>query len=410
VNNLFLLFILLEAISLILYLLIIQHKKFFSLNFFKQNSLTKYQKFLIGFHLKSKYLSLNIFASITYFLLNILLSFFFLLGLMYIIMYFQTLSIYQLSALLEHIDIQNNKLISIAFFFILTLFLFKLGIVPFHWWVSAVFESSSIITLMFSSIPLKFSILLIFLKLFILIFSKILFNLQLILILCSLSSMLIGTLGLFQQSKLKKFWGYSTINHMGYLLLALNSFSFLGLRAFIIYSGFYILINFLFFFLIQILINETLNQRISYIHELKLLVPYKNNLLILLFTILILTSIGIPPLLGFRAKLLIISSLFFQLSQNWLIFSLCIIFITTILNAFCYLKIWKTLFLESPQIDKNHNMYRLLPIPLYHCCLLIFSCIIIFYYSYSLLFIMSKNNYKVIDDLVQIFFNYHEIY
>ena len=64
---------------------------------------------------------------------------------------------------------------------------------------------------------------------------------------------------------------------MSYLLLALTTYSFLGLRAFIIYLIFYIMINLLFFIILQILINETLNQRIIFISQLKILTTFKNH-------------------------------------------------------------------------------------------------------------------------------------
>jgi hypothetical protein len=64
---------------------------------------------------------------------------------------------------------------------------------------------------------------------------------------------------------------------MSYLLLALISFCFLGLRAFFIYLIFYILINLLFFVILQVLINETLHQRIVFITQLKILTKYKNH-------------------------------------------------------------------------------------------------------------------------------------
>jgi NADH-quinone oxidoreductase subunit N len=385
VNDFFLLFFLFEVISLLLYLLIIYSKKFlFFKNSIISKNFTKYQYLLFQFFTKSKFLSLNIFASLTYFLLNISISCIFLLGLNFLILCCQTTNFIQILIFLYFNYFTHDFIFffSVILLCFLIMFLFKLSIVPFHWWITAVFESSSILVLMFLTIPLKFTIFFLFCKLFIYFFSILIFYFQFILLIFSILSMLVGTLGLFNQNKLKKFWAYSTVNHMGYLFLALIINNFLGLRAFLVYLFFYIFVNLIFFILLQCLVNETLNQRVLQINQLVFLFSQKTNWLMLVFSLIIFSLIGIPPLLGFWGKYLVISSILINLSFLKSLYLLFVIILTSVLSGFCYLKIWKTLFVEK----KKKLFFKMLPIPLFHSVVLVLFSFLFFLSGFVLLF------------------------
>ena len=105
--------------------------------------------------------------------------------------------------------------------FILVGLLFKLTAVPFHMWAPDVYEGSpTSVTAFFSIVP-KVSILAVMLRIFVDSFYDFMIPWQKILIFCSLASMLVGSLAALSQNKVKRLLAFSSIGHVGYLLIGL---------------------------------------------------------------------------------------------------------------------------------------------------------------------------------------------
>jgi len=112
--------------------------------------------------------------------------------------------------------------------------------------------------------------------------------------------MLIGSIGAINQTKLKRLIAYSSISHVGFMLLGLVPLSFASLRASFAYNLIYICMGILTFALAMIIFNKT-----NYISELSGL-SRRNPVLALTFSITLFSIAGIPPLAGFFSKYLVL--------------------------------------------------------------------------------------------------------
>lgn len=264
-------------------------------------------------------------AGLKYFIMGALSSGIFLLGLVMIFVKGHSLSIQDLIG--NYSDYGSGVETSTALI-IMSLF-FKIGLFPLHFWIPDVYEGSSwkILTLV-GSLPKVSTIC-------VLIQFKVLVDIVLI---CCILSIVIGTLGALNQSKLKRLLAYSGISHIGFMVLILcvsNQESSLVVNI-------YLIIYMLSILYVMILSSQVNLTRDSYIIEIanhKTILP----LVTLSWAVLFLSIGGIPPLSGFISKWLVLWSI---LEEGYLLSSLiCIIFSS--IGVFYYLRVVKTLYFQG---------------------------------------------------------------
>jgi NADH-ubiquinone oxidoreductase chain 2 len=202
------------------------------------------------------------------------------------------------------------------------------------------------------------------------------FNWTLSLVISSLFSLLIGTILGLTQFRIKRLFAYSTISHVGFILLALSISSIESTQAFIFYLIQYSISNLnAFIILITIgfslyyLINEEYdaskdagsaeytenkelldknNSPIQLVNQLRGYF-YINPLLALSLAITIFSFAGIPPLVGFFAKQMVLSA---ALDNGFFFLSLVAI-LTSVIGAVYYLNVIKEIFFFLPQYKLN---------------------------------------------------------
>jgi NADH-ubiquinone oxidoreductase chain 2 len=335
---------------------------------------------------------LAISAGLKYFLLGSLASCIILLGCGLIYTFTGLTNLESIYSLISVIDNNNNILLGFNLGLILIFIglLFKIAAAPLHNWAPDVYaDSATIITTWLTIMP-KISILLILFEIetqinlieninLILELNPLnnvinsitlnfnngyLWNNNLILI-SSLLSLLIGTILGLAQSKIKRLLAYSTISHVGFILLALAINSEQSIEALMFYIIQYTITN-LNTFLIIILFgyivknsfkdliqsimveDETGTENdINYISELKGQF-FLNPVLSITLTICLFSMAGIPPLIGFFSKQFILYSAI----QNGYYFMSIIAIIVSIISASYYLKLIKILFTEEENISK----------------------------------------------------------
>ena len=238
-------------------------------------------------------------------------------------------------------------------------FMFKVSAAPFHFWSPDVYDSVPTTVTTFIAIIAKISIFVLFLDLIhytsnIYLKSSWINNL---LISCLLSLIIGSILGL-TQFRIKRLYAYSTINHIGFILLALCINTLESIQAFIFYiiqysisnlNAFIILLTMGYFILTFYNDNkeyknliEKNNSPIQFITQLKGF--YKiNNMLSLSLAITLLSFLGVPPLLGFFGKQMVLSSAL----NNGYIFITLIAILTSVISAVYYLVIIKHIFFDS---------------------------------------------------------------
>ena len=259
------------------------------------------------------------------------------------------------------ISIYQNSYISYALVIMVVGFLFKISAAPFHFWSPDVYDAIPTIVTTFVAIIAKISIL-VFLFEIVHYTNETGFNenfdWRYILLLSSLLSLIIGTVLGLNQFRIKRLYAYSTISHLGFILLALSINTVESVQAFIFYLIQYSISN-LNAFLILIAIgfslynyrynkkeNELLldnnNSPIQLISQLKGYY-FVNPVLALSLTITIYSFVGVPPLLGFFGKQMVLSAAL----DNGLIFISLVAILTSVISAVYYLNIIKNLFFEK---------------------------------------------------------------
>jgi NADH-quinone oxidoreductase subunit N len=155
----------------------------------------------------------------------------------------------------------------------------------------------------------------------------------------------LGSFAALYQYKLKRLIAYSTISHVGFLLLGLSLNSFLGYVAVLFYLIVYVFIV-LGFFLSIVLTRYASNfALLKTLEELRFLFKY-NSLFVFLLSLVIFSNAGIPPLIGFFSKLFILASLV----QAKMFAVLFFIILITVVSTVYYIRLIHMLFfsLASP--------------------------------------------------------------
>jgi NADH-ubiquinone oxidoreductase chain 2 len=164
------------------------------------------------------------------------------------------------------------------------------------------------------------------------------------------------------QFRIKRLFAYSTISHVGFILLALSINSIESIQAFIFYLMQYSISN-LNAFIILVSIgfyvndkkekefNKLLDKNLSPIQLISQIKGYFyiNPVLALSLTITIFSFVGIPPLIGFFAKQMVLSAAL----DNGYIFLVLVAILTSVVSAVYYLGIIKQIFFEKSDYKIN---------------------------------------------------------
>ncbi len=252
----------------------------------------------------------------------------------------------------------TSVLFMLASVFIIIGLMFKTGCVPFQRWVPDVYQGSPYPVAAYLSVVPKlaaFGIL-----------ARIIGNfmtempmLQIVISFIALLTVAFGLLGAIKQNDIKRFLGYSSIAHCGFMLLALSIFSVFGVAAFIYYAVVYLFMNFgawaagITFVACVGSDNIKDYQGIFYVR------PYYTTA----FVICLIALAGLPPTAGFLAKIFLFSSLTRMDLSGLPVVIIAIIL--TIYGVFAYMNLIRTLFektrvpsiLTSPQMNTKVVLY-----------------------------------------------------
>jgi len=264
-------------------------------------------------------------SALKYFILGALSSGLFLLAISIIFSVGLTLSLKDLSIAFSY----DDYLIRISFLLICLSLFFKLALFPLHFWIPDVYEGSSweVISLL-STIP-KISVLSIILQLI---------NYSNFFIICGIFSIIIGTIGAINQTKMKRLLAYSGISHIGFIILGLAIVSNQGYEASFVYLFIYML-TMLGIFLLIYLSEFTKNYFIVELSGISII----NKILGFSWLIFFLSIAGIPPLAGFISKWFFLVSL---LNFNY-VFPVFFGIIFSAVGAGYYLRIVKISYFQK---------------------------------------------------------------
>ena len=239
-------------------------------------------------------------------------------------------------------------------------FLVKIGAAPFHFWSPDVYDAIPTIVTAFVAIIAKISIFIFLLQLVYYTnnnFFEISWTFSLIV--SSFLSLIVGTVVGLTQFRIKRLLAYSTISHVGFMLLALAVSSIESIQAFIFYIVQYSISNLnIFIILIAIgysfysYVNDSVekdnlvdrnNSPIQLISQLRGFF-YINPFLAISLAITIFSFVGVPPLIGFFGKQMVLSA---ALDKGHVFIVLIGIF-TSVIGGVYYLNIVKETFFYEP--------------------------------------------------------------
>ncbi len=308
---------------------------------------------IIAFNKKSIYSSE---AAVKYYILGAMSSGFLLFGISLIYGLTGSLfynEIFQQISLLNLSDVNADiKVIGLIFAltFIFISLAFKFGAAPFHMWIPDVYHGSLITTtLLLSTVP-KIAVFIILVKLLGLVFSSLVIFWSDVLVILAILSIIIGNVTAISQTNIKRMLAYSTIANIGFILLSLSIGSFDSFVAAMFYTLTYVITTILAFgILSQLLSNK---KPIEEIKDLEGLAK-DNPLVAFMLMVIMLSYIGIPPFLGFHAKLFIIQSLVVSNSIMLSIFAVAM----TVIGSYYYLRVIKVMYFDKSKeiITLNSN-------------------------------------------------------
>lgn len=287
-------------------------------------------------------------AGLKYFILGSLISGLLLLGIALLYGMTGLTNFNELSLFL--LTLKYNKLIVFSFVLIYCSLLFKLTVVPFNIWAPDVYEGTpSIITLFFNSVP-KFSLLIILVKFLNTVFFNFIEIWQILMIINILLSLIIATFNAFKQYKIKRFLIFSSMTHIGYILLGITTGTIEGIQSIFVYFIIYV---------ISILnvwgIYIYFNNKIKYISDLSYIFKY-NKTLGLTFVITMFSMAGVPPMAGFLAKFFS----FFVCIENNLYLLATVGILLSIICTFYYIRFLKIIYFENTNksLVLNNNLSK----------------------------------------------------
>lgn len=243
--------------------------------------------------------------------------------------------------------ISNGILVGIVF--LAVGLLFKLTAAPFHMWAPDVYEGSPTVVTAFFAIMPKIAILALFIRLFLYSVYDLIFYWQTLLILCSVNSMVLGALAATYQTRIKRLLAYSSIGHVGYLLIGLVCGTIEGLQGVLLYLIIYIIMTINVFAILLMFSNQRQNKkklvkRIKYLTDLSFL-SKTNGTLALTFLVTLFSMAGIPPLAGFMSKFYLFFAAF-NSSFYWVAF----VGVTmSVVSCFYYIRFTKIMYFEKPK-------------------------------------------------------------
>ena len=233
-------------------------------------------------------------------------------------------------------------------------------------WTPDVYEGApTSITSYFAVVP-KVAGLALLIKFMFIPFSNILVEWQTIIIFISIASMILGAVAAMVQKNIKRLLAYSSIGHIGYALAGVATGAVKGYESAIIYISIYVIMNIGAFSCLYLLKKD--GQYKESISDLSG-ISKKHPLLSISLLIILFSLAGVPPLGGFFAKFYI----FLAVLEQEMYFLAIIGLLTTVMSAFYYLRIIKTMYFDDSIITFEPVKNKIAQISIFTSCTILLT-------------------------------------
>lgn len=230
--------------------------------------------------------------------------------------------------------------------------LFKLAIAPFHVWLPDVYEGSLFSSSFFFAVVPKLSIFILFLKFFNHCFFHSAIYLADYLIFFAVFSIIVGSFAGLEQRKLKSLLAYSSISHMGHILIVFSLPNSEGLSLGFSYMSVYMISGTCFWMILMLTAVKIIYKKKQNKDLIDLVLIQKSNLgLAVSLNIVLFSFAGFPPFIGFLVK---ISLFLAAIEASYYLISFLSIFCSAI-STFYYIRIVKVIYFETVLIGKLYH-------------------------------------------------------
>ncbi len=235
----------------------------------------------------------------------------------------------------------NHEVLVVGLVFIVAGISFKLSAAPFHMWAPDVYQGApTAITLFIGSAP-KLAAFGFVMRLLVEGMGEMVADWQGMLIILAVMSMAVGNIAAIAQTNIKRMLAYSTISHMGFLILGFISADTNGYSSALFYVIAYVLMTLGTFAIIMMLSREGFEA--ENIDDFKGL-NKRNPWYAFVTMLLMLSMAGIPPMIGFYAKLSVLQAVL-NAGFVWLAI---VAVLLSVIGAFYYLRIVKLMYFDEP--------------------------------------------------------------
>lgn len=246
----------------------------------------------------------------------------------------------------------NKQVLVFGVVFVVAGLAFKLGVVPFHMWVPDVYHGApTAITLMIAGAP-KLAAFAITIRLLVEGMLGLAIDWQQMLMVLSVASMVIGNLAAIAQTNLKRMLAYSAIAQLGFMLLGLtptvvfgNTFSAAnGYSSAMFYLITYVVTTMASFGVIMVLARQGFEcDEIDDLRGLNKRAPWLAGVM----AVVMFSLTGIPPTVGFYAKLAVLQSLVSTSATPYIVLAVISVLLSFI-AAYYYLRVVKVMYFDEP--------------------------------------------------------------
>lgn len=232
-----------------------------------------------------------------------------------------------------------SSLLLIGFIFFFVGLVFKLSVVPFHFWTADVYEGSPLAVTSFLSVISKGSMVFVFASILYRVFPMIRDEWYLLLCVLSVFTMVIGNLFAIRQENLKRFLAFSSITQIGFILIGISGNLLDGITSSIYFIVIYVFSNLAAFAIVSRISEQTGKETIA---QYKGLVK-TNPALAWAMAIALFSLAGIPPTAGFFGKIFLLTS--GASGGNYVLITIAAL--NMMISLYYYLRVIRSMFMES---------------------------------------------------------------
>lgn len=281
-------------------------------------------------------------AAMKYFVIGAVASGMLLYGFSMIFGLTKSLDLTQIAQFINAMPSKADPILIFATVFIIAGVAFKLGAAPFHMWVPDVYDGApNSVTLFLSTAP-KLAAFALLIRLLVDALPGIEVQWQHMMIVVAILSIAIGNIVAIAQSNIKRMLAYSSVAHMGYMLLGIACLTDRGYSAALFYIISYSIITLGAFGMIALMSRSGFEAtEISDFSGLNSRSPW----LAFMMLIILFSLAGVPPLVGFIAKVAILEALI----KAHLVWLAVVAIVFAIIGVYYYIRVVKVMYFETPE-------------------------------------------------------------